>query len=112
MECDYVIIIVSDIAIHSPTKPCGAGPVSSLYVRRRKAECAARLGKNPDREGKLANSLTAVPAKAGIHFSAARNFQAEAMPYQLSSARAAEKWTPAFAGEARKRAVVEVLAQL
>jgi hypothetical protein len=35
---------------------------------------ATRLGKYPDRDGKLATSALAVPAKAGIHASAASNF--------------------------------------
>ena len=60
------------------------------------AEGAARLGKNPDRDGKLTNSPIVVPATAGTHFSASRNFQVMAMTYQPSSARAAEAWTPAF----------------
>ena len=57
---------------------------------------AARLGKIPARDGKLADSLTAVPAKAGIHFSAARNFQAEPMPYQLSDSPYGGEMDPGF----------------
>ena len=95
---------------------CGDGILPSLIAKpirtnRRRWVLLPRLGKNPDRDGKLANSATVFPAKAGTHFSAARIFQTEAMPYQLSSARAAERWTPAFAGATRKRAVMGILAQ-
>jgi hypothetical protein len=45
---------------------CGDNPPSVEYVRlQKKAECAVRLGKNPDRDGKLTNSPIVVPATAG-----------------------------------------------
>src|SRR5579884_620950 len=59
--------------------------------------------------GKL--SPTAVPAKAGTHFSVSQNFQAKTMIYSSypSSARTAEQWTPAFAGVTRKEVVMGLL---
>jgi hypothetical protein len=55
-----------------------------------------RPGKYPDQDEKLATSALAVPAKAGIHASAASNFSSDCRALPAIAARAVGRMDPGF----------------